>query len=100
MIISSEPTDFMLIGISTDKSWAPAYSWALRRDKWLSTGSSNGSGSTAFKRDCEGEGTDEGTDDVYSGKMSIFAAKISDEIFSVIEQVFRIIPLFSLIFRF
>ena len=38
-------------------------------------------------------------DDVFSYKISILAAKISDDLFLVINQVFRIFPLLSLIFR-
>src|SRR6218665_839587 len=35
----------------------------------------------------------------FSEKIFIFAAKISEDLFLVIDQVFRILPLFSLIFR-
>jgi len=38
-------------------------------------------------------------DDVFFGKNSIFAAKISDDLFLVIDQLFRIFPLFYLIYR-
>ena len=37
--------------------------------------------------------------EVFFGKISIFIAKISDDLFLVIDQVFRIFPFFSQIFR-
>src|SRR6218665_2599694 len=70
--------------------WHEAISYCpLHSEQWRKPGAEFG-GTEKFLAD---------QDDVFSEKISILAAKISDDLFLVINQVFGIFPLFSLIFR-